>query len=192
MTKYILAGGYLHNASDGGRAFCEELIKNINKKPVKILDCMFARFLNSWEIKFKEDGEFFSKYINNFELILASQENFLEQVKSADIVFLRGGETELLLERLNKTGNWVKELEGKTLVGTSAGGDVISKYSWNLDLKKVEECLGLLPIKFIPHWHSDYDSPNIDWQKAFQELKEYKEDLPIYALKEGEFKVFEK
>ena len=192
MVKYILAGGYLHKAPDGGKAFCGELIRGINKKPVKILDCMFARSLDSWEIKFKEDIEFFSKHIDNFEPTLASEENFVEQVKLADVVFLRGGQTELLLEKLNKAGNWIKELEGKTLAGTSAGGDVISKYSWNLDLKKIEECLGLLPVKFIPHWRSDYDSPNIDWEKAFQELKDYKEDLPIYALEEGEFKVFEK
>jgi len=53
---------------------------------------------------------------------------------------------------------------------------------------------GILPIKFLPHFKSSFghDDPRgpIDWDKAYEELKNYKEDLPIYALEEGEFKVF--
>ncbi|MFA6586240.1 MAG: Type 1 glutamine amidotransferase-like domain-containing protein [Candidatus Paceibacterota bacterium] len=191
MTKYILVGGYLHKAKDGGRAFCEELVKGFSSdRPVKILDCMFARPIDSWDDKIKEDNVLFSKFINNFELILAEQDKFIEQVKSSDVIFLRGGGTEVFLERLNKVKDWTKELNRKTLAGTSAGADVISKYCYGVDNDKIINCIGLLPIKFIPHWHSESDFySKLDWEKALQKLKDYREELPVYTLAEGEFKV---
>ncbi len=190
-TKYILSGGYItHKSKDGGKAFCEELGKDFNSdKPVKILDCMFARPVESWKEKFQEDKVFFSKYIKNFELELADVAKLTEQVKAADVIFLRGGETDMLLKKLNQSAGWVQELDGKTVAGTSAGMDAIAKYAYDLDTLKLTDNLGLLPIKSIPHWRSDYNAPNINWDKAFEALKNYKEDLPIYTIKEGEFVV---
>ena len=54
-----------------------------------------------------------------------------------------------------------------------------------------------MPIKFIPHYNSNYgvDDPRgpIDWQKAKDELAKYGDKaLPIYALEEGDFVVFER
>ena len=193
MIKYIIVGGYIHKAKDGGRAFCEELVKGINKKPIKILDCMFARPRESWEQKIKEDNTLFLKFIKDFELELALPEKFTEQVKKSDIIFLRGGYTTQLFDALIQNKDWLKELDGKVLAGTSAGAEVIAKYYHVLDSGRIGDGLGLLPIKFIPHWKSDFFDDikqNIDWQKVLKELKDYKEDLPIYNLSEGEFKVF--
>ena len=194
MTKYILVGGYLRKASDGGKSFCQELVKGFDQsKSVKILDCFFALPKEDWISKIQEDQIRFSKYINNFEIILADQEKFAEQVKQSDIIFLKGGDTELLMEILKKSGNWIKELNGKTLAGTSAGAEAISKYYYIVDYKKLGNGFNLLPIKLIPHWHSNSEEyQNLDWSKALQELKDYKEDLPIYTLKEGEYVIFEK
>lgn len=192
MTKYILVGGYLHKAKDGGKAFCEELVKGINNKPVKILNCMFARSRDSWDKKIKENDALFSKYIKDFELELALPDKFTEQVKRSDVIFLQGGYTSQLLELLNKDNGWIKELDGKVLAGTSAGAEVIAKYYYVLSTPRLGDGLGLLPVKLVPHWKSDYfdDSvQNIDWEKVLKELKDYKEELPIYTLVEGEFKV---
>ncbi len=190
MTKYILVGGYIKKTEDGGKAFCEELVKGLNlSRPVKILDCMFARPAESWQEKLKEDQELFSKYISNFELELADVSKFVEQVKSSDVIFLRGGHTVALMEALNKNSDWMKYLDGKTVAGTSAGMDAISKYAYDIDTLELADGLGLLQVKSIPHWRSDYNSPNVDWDNALKLLKEYKEDLPIYTLGEGEFVV---
>ena len=191
MQKYILAGGYIHKAKDKGRAFCEELIKGINNKPVKILDCMFARPRESWEEKIKEDNNLFSKFIKDFELELALPEKFTEQIKKSDVIFLRGGYTQQLFDLLDKDKRWIKELDGKVLAGTSAGAEVIAKYYYVLSSKRTGDGFDLLPIKVVPHWHSDSDEYlNLDFNKALQELKDYKEELPIYTLTEGEFTVF--
>ncbi len=192
--KYILVGGYIHKAPDGGKAFCEELIKGIDKNPVKILDCMFARKIESWKESIEKDNIFFSKFISNFKIELANPNNFIEQVKNSDIIYLRGGYTSPLIELLSKDISWVKELDGKVLAGTSAGADAIAKYYCVPKTNRVGDGLGLLPIKFIPHWMSDYSDDevrDIDWDGELKKLKDYKEDLPIYTLQEGEFKVFE-
>ena len=190
MTKYILVGGYIQKVKDGGKSFCEELVKGFNfTRPVKILDCMFARPKESWEEKFQEDQVLLSKYINNFRLELADASKFTGQVKASDVVFLRGGETDILMEMLAESGDWVKYLDGKTVAGTSAGAMAISKYSYDIETLESKDYLGLLPVKVIPHFDSDYNAPNVNWKKALQELKNYKEDLPTYPLKEGEFVV---
>jgi len=192
MIKYILAGGYVHKTPDEGKDFCEELIKGIDKKPVKILDCMFARKKEDWQENMDRDNIFFSKFIKDFELELADPDKFTKQVKNSDVIYLRGGYTSPLMELLSKDKNWIKELEGKVIAGTSAGGDAISKYYCVLKTHRVGDGLGLLPIKFIPHWNSDYSDEevkDIDWSLELKKLKEYKEELPIYTLGEGEFMV---
>jgi len=196
MTKYILVGGYIHKAADGGKAFFEELVKDFKKdEPVRILNCLFARSRESWESKIEENKEYFSKYIDNFALILADPEKFIEQVKSADVIFLQGGYTEPLIRKLSENADWIKYLDGKTIAGSSAGGDAIAKYYSVLKTGRVGDGLGLLPIKFIPHWKSDYSDDevsDINWDAELKKIKEYKEDLPVYTLKEGEFRVFNK
>jgi len=192
MTKYILVGGYLHKAADGGKAFLEELVKGFGQdRPVRILNCLFARPQDIWEIKLEENKKLFSQYINNFELILADPEKFVEQVKASDVIFLQGGYTEQLMKILSESGDWIKEVAGKTVTGTSAGAEVIAKYYYVCSTSRIGEGFGLLPIKFISHWHSGLDEYiGFNWDKGLQELKDYQEDLPIYALREGEFKVF--
>lgn len=193
-TKYILVGGHIHKALDGGEAFVKELVKDLAKKPVKILDCMFARPKESWEDKLIEDQKFFSRYITDFELELADPENFTHQVKESDVVFLRGGFTGMLMDALQKDTAWIKELDGKVVAGTSAGAEVMAKYYHVLKTSRTGDGFGLVNVKFIPHWKSDFfdgEQQNIDWEKTLEELKEYKEDLPIVVLAEGEFTVVE-
>ena len=74
---------------------------------------------------------------------------------------------------------------------------VLAKAAWSADVREVKDCLGILPIKFIAHYDSDFGSDDpqgpIDWEAAYKELKEhYDTTLPVYALKEGEFEVFKK
>jgi len=190
MTKYILVGGYIYKAADGGKAFCEEMVKGLDSnKPVRILDSMFARTEDSWLAKFEEDKIFFSKFIPNAELVLAQVENFLEQLKDSDVVFFQGGVPFELISKLDLTGDWKSQLDRKVIVGTSGSADTFVKYYGVGKTGRIGEGLGIILIKFIPHWKSDY-APNIDWDSLLENLKSYKEDLPIHTLKEGEFVVF--
>lgn len=192
MKKFILVGGYPHKAIDGGKAFCKELIKGFSE-PVKLLDCLFARSQENWEAAFEQDKEFFKGNLPEvaFQIELAQPDTFLTQLRDTNAVYFRGGRTENLLALLNKIPEWKNQLEGKTIAGSSAGMDMLAIYCFNLDTLQLEDGLGLLQIKTIPHWKSDYNAPNVDWEATKQSLSQYKEDLPVVTLEEGEFKVFE-
>lgn len=193
-TKYILVGGYPQRASDGGKAFADESVKGFGE-PVKILDCLFARPRDNWEKAYNQDKEFFQRHLPNkvLDIQLADPAIFLEQVKWANTIYIRGGVSEVVLAELLRQGHgWEKELEGKTLAGSSAGAHVIAKYYYGLDDLKLAEGLGFLPVKVLVHYRSDYNAPNIDWDKAYIDLQSYKEDLPLFALAEGQFEVFER
>lgn len=193
MIKYILIGGHIHEAKDGGRAFCEELVKGITDTPIKILDCLFARAKDDWDQKFKDDQDFFSKYLKDFKLELAIPEKFIEQIKNSDVIFFQGGIPYLLISVLNTTGHWLKELDGKVLVGSSGGADAICKYYGVGKTSNIGEGLGLLPIKLIPHWKSDYaPKTNMDWDALLENLRSYKENLDVITLGDGEFTVIKK
>ena len=192
-TKFILVGGYPRKAPDWGKVFCEEVVRGF-KPPVKILDCLFARPKEDWDKVFAEDKDFFTNFLPNtqIEVRLADSSKFIEQADWASAIYLRGGSTEPLLKLLKRNQGWEKYLSGKTLAGSSAGAHAITKYHYGLHELKPRKGLGLLPAKVIVHYRSDYNAPNIDWDKAYAELKNYKEDLPLYALREGEFVVIER
>jgi len=189
MTKYILIGGYPRKALDGGKALAEEMFKGFNE-PIKLLVCYFARPKLQWKLNAIEDHLFFGNHLKGkkIEFQIAKVETFIEQLRWANTIYIRGGRTKKLFGLLKQCKDWEKELIGKTLAGSSAGAIAISKYSYNLDNLELENGLGLLPVKVLVHYLSSYNTPNIYWDKAYKELQEYGDrTLPIYALKEGEY-----
>ncbi len=193
MTKYILIGGFASKAADGGKAVCEEMVKGF-VEPVKMLICLFARPEAGWASKFEEDKVFIAGHLpgKQLDMRIAMVANFTEQVKWADVIYLRGGDTPMLVEELRKDPTWMQNLAGKTVVGTSAGACAIGEYDYDIDHFKLSDNLGLLPIKVLPHYRSDYGAPHINWDRIEQELQAYKEPLEFVALPEGEYRVFER
>lgn len=193
MTKYILSGGLLHVAEDGGRALFEEMVKDI-EGPVKILNCTFARRRDEWEETCENDRKRVSLFLSDWdvEVLLAQPETFLEQLQWANVLNLKGGDTGVLCDLLKSIGDWTKYLDGKVVVGSSAGAEVLCRYYTWLDNKgKIFEGEGLVPVKFICHWQSNSDEyAGIDWQQLYQSIEAYGEPLPIVVLREGEFRVF--
>jgi peptidase E len=193
MTKYILIGVYPTKTDDGGKAFVDELIEGFDQ-PVRILICLFARPEETWEEVFEKDKAFFASMIRDrkFFLQLAQPGTLKEQVRNADVIYFRGGRTKQLMKRLQEYPGWEEELEGKTVAGTSAGVNFLANYYYSLDDLEICEGLGILPVKALVHYGSDYNAPNIDWEKATSELRAYGEkDMEVLKLAEGEFVVRE-
>ena len=190
MTKYILVGGYPHKAPDWGRSFCEELVKGFGE-PVNILECLFSRPKESWNKAFSQDEEFFSKNLpmRKLNMELATPTRFIEQLRLTNAIYFRGGNPLLLINTLKGIPGWQKELGGKTVAGSSAGADIIAKYYYHLDELQLRDGLGILPLKVLVHYESDYNAPRIDWNKVCTELKNYKENLPLLTLAEGQFEI---
>lgn len=198
MTKYILNSGNLNGNPEKHKLFIAEYVKGLGANP-KILIVLFSRPREYWEGTFNG----YEKNLNELapdgvelKLELAMPDIFEQQINNTDVIYLPGGDDHLLHYWLNKY-DVPKIWEGKVVAGSSAGSDVLVKHYWTCDWRKNMDGMGILPIKFIPHYESDYGSDDpyrgpIDWTEAMKELSEYGDKaLPIHALKEGEFKVFE-
>jgi len=188
--KHILVGGYPHKAADGGKALCEEMIRGF-EKPVKILDCLFARDPQTWNMGFEQDTAFFTKHLGkeNITTTLADPKIFLRQLQETEVLYIRGGRTDVLIEQLQKHPGWEQEVSGKTIVGSSAGADALVKYNYDLDTKKLGMGLGILPVKVLVHYGSAYNNTEWNWPEMEEILKNYGEDLPIVKLAEGQFEI---
>lgn len=192
MTTFVLIGGYPYKAADGGRKLSETLVGD-SSAPWRILMCYFARPQGEWDARFQKDREAIATHLpkKKIDFQKASFENFAQQVDWAQTIYFSGGDLEQEFQTFLQHSDWRKYIDRKTVAGSSAGADVLARYYYLLDSPGIAEGLGVLPIKVIPHFKSDYNAPNIDWDKAYAELKAHGEDLPLYALREGQFQVIE-
>lgn len=198
MTKYIINSGGSRNNPDGAKKSIEETLKGLGEKP-KVLFCFFAQKREDWEADFKEKAEGFKALTPkgvepNFDL--AFPDRFEDQIKNSDVIVIFGGDDHLVQYWL-KQFDLPKIWEGKVVSTSSASSNALVKYFWTCDWRQCMDGMGILPIKFIPHYKSDYgiDDPRgpVDWESGHNELENYGDkNLPIYALKEGEFIVIEK
>jgi hypothetical protein len=196
MTKYILNSGGMRNNPDGAKRFFTEAVKGLSDNP-KVLLCLFAYPREYWEKKFDEikSASLYPETINPV-FSLAFPDKFEEQIENSDIMYIYGGDDHLLKYWFSKF-NIPKIWEGKVIATNSASSNFLSKYFWTCDWRKCMDGFGLFPIKFLPHYESSYGDKDprgpVDWDKAYKELEDYGDKtLPIYALKEGEYVVFEK
>ncbi len=197
MTKYILNSGGVSNNPELAKKFFAEIFKGLGSQP-RLLVCLFSRGREYWDGKFIQEQENIPKLSPDGVspiLELAFPDLFEQQLKSTNALLIYGGDDHLLQYWLRKF-DLPKIWDGKVVATSSAGSDAMVKYFWTCDWRENIDGLGILPIKFLPHFKSAYGNDDsrgpIDWDKAYEELKKYKEDLPIYALTEGEFVVIEK
>ncbi|KKR20009.1 MAG: hypothetical protein UT48_C0024G0006 [Parcubacteria group bacterium GW2011_GWE2_39_37] len=197
MPKYILNSGGLRNEPEKSRLFFIEIVKGLGETP-KILFCFFAEKREVWEEKFETYKKHFSELAIDiaptFEL--AFPDKFIEQMKNNDAVIIFGGDDHLVMYWLGQY-NLYEICKSKVVATSSAGTNALVKHFWTCDWRKCFDGLGILPIKFIAHYESDYGNNDprgpIDWQKGYNELAEYGDtSLPIHALEEGKFIVIEK
>lgn len=195
MIKYVLNSGGIRSNPEGSKKFFAEVIKDLGNNP-KILICLFAQPREDWGKKFDEIKKQSLQCLINIDPVfdLAFPDKFENQIKNSDVIYTYGGDDHLLKYWFSKF-DIPKIWEGKVVATSSASSNFLSKYFWTCDWRQCMDGSGILPIKFIPHYQSSFgnDDPRgpIDWDKAYKEIKEYKEDLPIHALKEGEFVIFE-
>ncbi len=116
------------------------------------------------------------------ELKVASKENFIEELQWADVVYLRGGDTLLLLSQIKKYPNFKKELLKKDVVaGSSAGVYFLAKYAFSNSRSIVYKGLGILDIKTNCHYKEGKNLNELD-----------KLNGKLVLLEEGEYKIIEK
>lgn len=194
MKRFILVGGYPDKAPDGGRSMWQA-VAGTHKSKLKVLDCFFARIEEYWEITMARDWAMTQVYLSkmNVELTLARPELFIKQLKACDVVYFHGGNTNRLKAVLDSIPDWQKHLAGKTIVGSSAGAEIIGTSYLDIDnANKYEKGYDLLPVKVLCHYKSSYGGlKDDDWIRIAKSLEGYDTGSPILALREGEFVVIE-
>lgn len=185
MTKYILHGGETRRKSVHNNNYFKEMVKGI--KAPKVLIVCFSKPKKNWARDFEWEKEKFRHIKKKIEFILADDNPkvFVKQVKEADVLNIKGGSNELTCNRMKKIKDLEKLFRGKIIAGSSAGANALAKYYYTRSKNKIEKGLGILPIKVFVHYAKK-------WEKEFERLKNYKEDLEIYKIPETKYFIIKK
>jgi len=192
MTRFVLIGGMQHQADK--QALGAAILGHLHS-PVRFLICLFARNPNvcDWPALFEDNKIFFQALAPEIDMTfeLAREDGFDRQVAAADVIYFSGGDGIPLYSAMARVGpEWTAQLGGKTVVGSSAGTDMLSAYSFDPQQAALDRGLGLVRVKAIVHFGAgEGQEPEIGWDEALRQLQNFGEELPVHALREGEFTV---
>ena len=159
-----------------------------SQKNGKVLFIYFASDESKWENLLENDKENFkrARVVINFDCEIASSdsEKLVQQIKSSDCIYIRGGEDYTLIKILEDLENFGGLIKGETVIGSSLGAYALSKYFYSNSKDCIQKGLGILPIKIFCHYENTK-------KKQFKELKTYNGNLPVYTLPDTEFVVIE-
>ena len=94
---------------------------------------------------------------------IATQDNFIEQCKWADVINIHGGSSDLLFALMQNYDLSVLN-EDKIIIGSSAGAKFLSSYSPNWDGKGLRKGSAILPLNVIVHYGDDkYLEGDANW-----------------------------
>jgi len=186
MTTYILCGGSDRKYEKFGANLAKEITKIVPSP--QFLDVFFMCPEDVWESHFAEWTKFYSKYFKEYSQEMATFENFYEQIKNADVVFLHGGRTTLLLEKLPDFEKVKKAIRGKIYVGSSAGSNYLAKHF--LGRERIQAGSGILPINVAIHYESD-DEIDVRSKEDADKLERKFPNVKTYRIREGGFEIFQ-
>jgi peptidase E len=171
MTKYILHGGFDKNISYIKDEFFQHALRDTPEN-VKIFLVFFAEFDEYLELRIKQCKDQFenNKGPKNLEFRIATEENFLDGCAWANVIFLSGGRTIKLIEKLKKFGNLKQVFDDKIVVGDSAGANVLGHSFYSRKTKEINDGLGIIPFKIIVHYTKDIGNPLADIEPNFETL----------------------
>ena len=187
-ARIILHGGNAQKRTDKNDKFFTEIIGGVNSDIIHVLCIYFARPEHRWEESYGEDQYMFHRIADDrgveIETSLASYDmaDFAEKVAESDVIFINGGMKGHLKDTLLSIGmeQFRDMIKDKTLVGISAGANVLAKYYYSSVTGGIREGAGFLNIKLLTH-HSE-DEP-----EKLSLLKSFREDLPIVTVAEEEY-----
>lgn len=175
-TKYILHGGFTPHLKQENDAFFSKILEGTPQE-LKILLVYFAT--DNGEKYFPEDIEQFRKngMDKKLQFEMADESRFEQQIITSDVVYLHGGRSRKILDKMRKFANFPELIKGKVVAADSAGANALSTYFYSRQVG-VCEGLGILPIKFIPHFVEEYRDKLLEVRSELETLF-----LPEYSFK---------
>lgn len=186
MTTFILHWWKTTTKTDSNHNFFYEMTKS-QPSWSNILCIYFAREVEVWDKLFEQDKQSFSSAApqKDFNYIKANIENFIDQLNSADVIYIRGWKSAVLLEILRWFPNFQELIKWKVVSGSSAGACVLSRYyNSGISNTQIRSWLWILPIKVFVHYSHEQN-------QYLEELIKYEENLPTYKIPEENFIVIE-
>jgi len=184
MTKFILHGGGTRKDSIKNKTFFQQIAST--SKGGDLLIICFARPKKEWKKHFENEQKKFSHIRGTLNFILADDKpkKFRQQIESANAIYIKDGNDALLQKKIKPIEDFEELIQGKTIAGSSAGANLLSKYYYSTDNCRIEEGLGILQIKLFTHYF-----PNR--RTELRELFGYKDDLEIVSLLETDFTIID-
>ena len=195
MTKYVLNSGGIKRFPELKKLFHQELINELNDT-LRVLVCIFAEPREYWEDKYQRCWNSITEDLPSgvtatFELALPN--DFIAQCENAEVIYFLGGD-DTLLQYWMRQFDLPELFKEKVVATASASSDMLSVSFWPYDWRCCMNGLGILPIKFIPHYGAQVSGtrPPVDWEAAYQDLAAYGDkSLPVHALTEGNYLIVE-
>lgn len=189
MTKYILHGGLGENGSYQ-QDFFDEIVLSLPQQKLTVIYVPFGEDNEKKHQKTEKKQEQFNQFLpkKDVKVFMADKdpEKFLDQTHEADIIYFGGGLTKNMIDFLKAIplDILMQHLANKVIVGCSAGANALAKYYFASHLQKVEEGLGILPIKVFCHYTEEKEP-------QLEELENYGEHLTSFALPEDYFVIIQ-
>ncbi|MBD3279167.1 MAG: hypothetical protein GF390_00465 [Candidatus Pacebacteria bacterium] len=154
ITTFILHGGVTSKNNKLNDYFFSQFSTHVNKKEVRILLCYFATEKSEWERLINRDKP---KVIKNSSKKLRFQvaedaQDLLAKLDDADVLYVAGGEPELLESYYEQLEGLKDKLQDKVYIGSSMGVYMVSESYLKPKGDKAQAGMRLLPIQTICHW----------------------------------------
>lgn len=187
MTTYLLHGGMIKQENASNAAYFARIAKALPEGGT-LLIVLFAAEEHRWpELFDMMKGYFASTNRSDITFIEATREGFLDEVRQADAIVIRGGETNRLLEALRSYGDLRAVFEGKLIAGSSAGAYAFGRYNYSRSGQRIRDGLALIEAKVLCHYMSeDPNERNADDAVALMESEHA--ELPLIVLRDSEWK----
>jgi cyanophycinase-like exopeptidase len=185
MTKYILHGGNEFDENEDNYYFYNLFGRDL-AEGANVLISIHALQEKDRNIRFLEISKRISKYCPknlNVELAEQNSEEFIQQLKKSQVLFLRGGETLRLKEYIKTVDKFSELIKEKVIVAASAGAYILSEFYYDSQTLSISEGLGILPLKILCHY-SDERKPRLEL------LKNHHSELPLLVLENHKTAVF--
>ena len=190
-TTFVLYGGKTSIDSSANDEFFRQSIDLVEKNTIHIVLCYWARPRERWDALAERNKKSITKQTSKYVKFSITKDiaDLYTQLEHADVLYVEGGEAELIEPYLPQLLGLKEKLQDKVYLGSSMGAFIVAThYVLSLSPQKentVHHGLGLLPISVLCHW-------NVEKKKGLKMDLLRKEDarLPILLLDEQKFATF--
>ncbi|MFO7881107.1 MAG: Type 1 glutamine amidotransferase-like domain-containing protein [Kosmotogaceae bacterium] len=154
MTTYLLHGGETSRDNSQNDYFFKHFTALVNKNSVKILLCYLSQEKAKWDKSIQRDKPKITNKTNkkvSFD-IAESAEDLLSKIEENDVLYVAGGQPDLLEPYYTQLKGLREKLKDKVYIGSSMGTYMVSENYFTMQYQTIHQGMGILPIQTICHW----------------------------------------